>query len=268
MPTWRVMNRTLGELKTFRRHPPYVTHAPRRRRFLELPSHPPWARTSWITGVAGQVLPAPHHPWTTDLLCAAPPAGRRGGQASPVVWVTAVQPTAQRRSSTVWPASSLRARLGDAPTLRLPPPEALCPARYKFTTPTTMVPVLHRLSHASPAQPGPVPLSHRSATAAVTAASRPSLTGTTTSSRIAQYARCRPAIGATHKTGSVNQGGSSSVQMAGHTAPPRTLCSYFSSQDPDPKGSHTGPTETTLPLTILEHALKICSPSTTTMVAR
>lgn len=131
-----------------------------------------------------------------------------------------------------------------------------------------MVPALHRLSHASPAQPGPAPLSHRSATAAVTAASRPSLTGTTTSSRIAQYARCRPAIGATLKTGSVNQGGSSSVQVAGHTAPPRTLCSYFSSQDPDPKGSHTGPTETTLPLTILEHARKICSPSTTTMVAR
>ena len=276
MPTWQATNPIQGELSTSHPHRPSVTHAPRPPPLLEPLHLRPWARTSWITGVAGQALPAPLHPWITTRLWAAPPAGRRGGRESLEVWVTAARPTAQRRSSMVWPASSLRARPGGAPTLPLPRQEAPCPARSKSTTPTTTLSVPRSPSHGSPARPGPVLPCHSSATVTTSAASRRSLIGSTASSLSNQHAACRRATAATLRTDSVKQGGSSSGQVAGRTAPPRTLCCYCSSQDQDPTETPAGHMETgrgakvgaTKALTILELALKTSWPSTIATAAR
>lgn len=276
MPTWQATNPTQGELSTSRHHLPSAIHAPRPPPLLEPLCLPLWARTSWITGVAGQALLAHLHLWITARLWAAPPAGRKGVQGSQAVWVTAAQPTAQRRSSTVWPASSLRGRPGGAPTLHLPHQEAFFPARCKSTTLITTEPDPRRLSRASPAQPGPAPLSPSSAKAAMSAASRPCLTGTTTRCLSAQNAACRLATAATLRIGSVKAEGSSSGQVPGRTAPPRTLCCYYSSQDQDLMESPTGPTETgkgvqvgaNQLLIIPEHALKTCWPSTIATAAR
>lgn len=239
MPTWVATNHTQGELRTSHHHPLPATHARRLCLPPERPFQRAWARTSWITGVAGQALPALLHPWITTLLWAAPPAGRRGGRENPEVWVIPALLTAQRRSSMAWLANRLRVRAGVAPTLPLPRREAPCPALYKSTTPTTMLSARLRPSHESPARPGPVLPCPSSATAAMSVVNRPSLTGTTASSPSIQGGPCRPGTAATLRTDSVT-GGSSSGLVAGHTVPPRTLFCYYSSPDQDPMESHTG----------------------------
>lgn len=110
----------------------------------------------------------------------------------------------------------------------------------------------------------------------MSAASKPSPTGTTASYLSAQDVACRPATAATLRTGSVRQGGSSSGQVAGHTVPPRTPFYYYSSQDQGPKESPIGHMEigrgaqvgALLPLTIPELALKTCWPSMIAMAVR
>lgn len=105
----------------------------------------------------------------------------------------------------------------------------------------------------------------------MSAVSRPSQTGTTARYLSAQDAAIRCGIGATLRTGSATCGGSSSEQVIGLTAPPKTpCCSCSSSQDPDHMESPTGLMQTgTAPqgeahqlLTTCEHDLKTCWLST------